>query len=327
MLAVAGTTGLMRDCRHIPWLDSVPQRRLRPDTLSESSGQTQLAGAGDSQFRWGRCVMPVVEVDESVERRHGLVVVPDVPPIDDRRHIGRRWDDRPGELSTMTFAHFLTSRPTPDEAIRLLVALLCWPVGAQGALLVTSSSVGVRTVASYVEQVPSWPDELGQQELPAEVVDIVKAAVGAHPVLWTEPDATGPAPMAAWLLGSTSDPVGVLVLFLSAPLEPRLVAMRANSVAEILGLYLAGAGHEATRSSGRLASARLGEEALSPRQRMILQMMSDELTNPQIASRIGFSTSTVRMESLAIYRALGVHDRQNAVIAGRALGLVASEEH
>jgi ATP/maltotriose-dependent transcriptional regulator MalT len=30
------------------------------------------------------------------------------------------------------------------------------------------------------------------------------------------------------------------------------------------------------------------------------------------------------MESLAIYRALGVHDRQHAVIAGRALGLLDS---
>ena len=128
--------------------------------------------------------------------------------------------------------------------------------------------------------------------------------------------------MAAWQLGSTADPVGVLVLFLSTPLEDRLVAMRANSLAEILGLYLAGAGLEPTRMSGRPSSARLGAEALSPRQLRILQMMANELTNPQIASRIGFSTSTVRMESLAIYRALGVHDRQHAVIAGRALGLL-----
>jgi DNA-binding CsgD family transcriptional regulator len=267
--------------------------------------------------------MAVVEAHDGVERRHGLVVVPDVSPSEDRRlHSGRRWDDRPGELATLTFTHLLTSRPTPEEAVRLFVALLCWPIGAQGALVVQRGVAGTRTVARYIDQVSTWPDTLPEGDLPPEVADIVSAAVGAHPILWTQPADVSRAPMAAWLLGSAADPVGVLVLFLATPLEERLVAMRANSLAEILGLYLAGVGLDAPRASGRPSSARLGVEALSCRQLQILQMMANELTNPQIASRIGFSTSTVRMESLAIYRALGVHDRQHAVVAGRALGLL-----
>jgi DNA-binding CsgD family transcriptional regulator len=267
--------------------------------------------------------MPVIEAKESVERRRGLVVVPDVPVDDDRRaQSGRRWDDRPGELATLTFTHFLTSRPSPDEAVRLLVALLCWPVGAQGAVIVKPNLAGPQVIARYVDQVATWPTDQPEDTLPPEVAKLVAASEVGHTVLWTQPEGGCFTPMGGWLLGSPSDPTGVLVLFLSTPLEERLVAMRANSIAEILGLYLGGTGIDTRHINGRHSSARLGAESLSERQQRILQMMADELTNPQIASRIGFSTSTVRMESLAIYRALGVHDRQHAVIAGRTLGLL-----
>lgn len=267
--------------------------------------------------------MPVLEAKESGERRHGLSVVSEQPAATDRRVTSsRRWDDRSGELATTTFAHFLTGRPTPDEAVRLLVAMLCWPIGAQGALVVKRTGMGLLTVAAYVDQVKAWPGGQDAGELPSEVATIVEQTNGAHPMMWSQPDNANRSPLAAWQLGSPSDPAGVLVVFLSTPLEERLVAMRANSIAEILGLYLAGMDFDAAHTSGRPSSSKLGAESLSPRQLRILQMMADELTNPQIASRIGFSTSTVRMESLAIYRALGVHDRQHAVIAARALGLL-----
>jgi DNA-binding CsgD family transcriptional regulator len=267
----------------------------------------------------------VLDVREVVDRRHGLsVVTSEMPAAAQSPDFGRRWDDRPGELATMTFAHLLTSRPSIQESLRLAVSMLCWPVGAQGAMLVRRDKAGRRVVARYVDQVSAWPDDLAAGEVPSAVAEIVAAAIGPHPVLWTQPDGSDRAPMAAWVLGSPSEPVGVLVIFLSTPLEPRLVTMRANSIAEILGLYLAGLGGDVRPDAGRVPPAEQLPEALTSRQEQILRMMAHELTNPQIASRIGFSTSTVRMESLAIYRALGVHDRQHAVIAGRALGLLDS---
>ena len=267
--------------------------------------------------------MPIAEAYEGVDRRRGLTVVPDVAPAEDRRpQSGRRWDDRPGELATMTFTHLLTTRPAPEEALRLLVALLCWPIGAQGALVVSTGVGGPRIGPCYMDQVVAWPDVHQDDALPPEVHDILVECITAHTVMWSRPEGERRTPMAAWLLGSSADPTGVLVLFLSTPLEGRLVAMRANSLAEVLGLYLGGVGLDAPGARGRPSSACLGAEALKSRQLQILQMMADDLTNPQIASRIGFSTSTVRMESLAIYRALGVHDRQHAVLAGRALGLL-----
>ncbi len=72
-------------------------------------------------------------------------------------------------------------------------------------------------------------------------------------------------------------------------------------------------------SEGHVAGGRK-RSPLSDRQHVILRSMSMGLTNRQIASRINFSESTVRMESIAIYRTYGVHSRSAAVAAARAAG-------
>jgi DNA-binding CsgD family transcriptional regulator len=265
--------------------------------------------------------------ERRAERRGRLSVVPEaVPGAAREAQRGRRWDDHPGLLPSTTYAHFLGGRPSLDDAVRLLVALLCWPIGAEGAVIVAHTDRGLRIAASYVEQVSSWPPDLAGDEVPDDVAELVNAVVGTQPVLWTEQSRGGRRPMAAWRLGPVGGTSGVLVVFLATPFEGRLVTMRASSIAEILSVYFAGASASDEAFLVSSTEVRPGSESLSPRQTRILQLMSSHCTNPQIASRIGFSTSTVRMESLAIYRALGVHDRQNAVIAGRALGLVASEE-
>lgn len=65
---------------------------------------------------------------------------------------------------------------------------------------------------------------------------------------------------------------------------------------------------------------------LTPRQLDVLALMSERLTNAQVARRLKFSESTVRMETIAIYRALGVHARSDAVRLARELGLVPDEQ-
>lgn len=62
--------------------------------------------------------------------------------------------------------------------------------------------------------------------------------------------------------------------------------------------------------------------SLTPRQVEILRWMSEGMTNRQIAARICFSESTVRLESMAIYRLLGVRSRGEAVAAARQAGLL-----
>lgn len=61
---------------------------------------------------------------------------------------------------------------------------------------------------------------------------------------------------------------------------------------------------------------------LSMRQKQILALMSSGETNASIALTIGFSPSTVRHETMRIFRYLGVHDRQAAVHEAIRRGLV-----
>ncbi len=273
--------------------------------------------------------MRASDAGSATGRRAELSVVP--APVTERRaapQTGRRWDDRPGELPAMTFARFLTTKPALDDVARFLVALLCWPVGAQGILIARDTPDGPVLLARYLEQVSDWPESELVDHVPDEVADLLAATRGVHPVFRTEPADPRHRPMAAWPLGSPAGPVGELVLLLASPLEPGVVSTRVGRIAEILAVYLAGAGATAPRSATVAhgpTEVRLAAGALTARQRQVLHLMSQGMTNPQIAIRIGFSDSTVRMESMAIYRALGVHDRHHAIVAGRALGLLDPE--
>lgn len=61
---------------------------------------------------------------------------------------------------------------------------------------------------------------------------------------------------------------------------------------------------------------------LTDRQRDIVKLMSQGMTNEQIARRIKFSHSTVRQESMSIYKFFGVNDRHSAVMAARMNGYI-----
>ena len=67
-----------------------------------------------------------------------------------------------------------------------------------------------------------------------------------------------------------------------------------------------------------------GPEDLTQRQREVLQYMSEGMTNGQIARILRFSESTVRQETMAIYRALRVGGRVEAVAYAREIGLLPS---
>lgn len=265
---------------------------------------------------------------KKAERARGLTAVPAMMPASQPAQqpvmSGRRWDDRSGEIPTMTFTRFLKGQPPLDDVMRLLVALLCWPVGAQGAMIVKYVAGQIEVLASYADSVMD-PLDIADDHLPADVIEIVEAAAGREPMLWTDPEDPTRRPLAAWSLGYATQGSSLLVLFMSTAIEARLVSARVDDVAEILGVYLIGGGTTLMRRSGdRFPATGIDHAILTERQMRILDLMAADCTNPQIAGRIGFSVSTVRMESLSIYRALGVHDRQHAVVAARALGLMAA---
>jgi DNA-binding CsgD family transcriptional regulator len=61
---------------------------------------------------------------------------------------------------------------------------------------------------------------------------------------------------------------------------------------------------------------------MSARQIQILQGMVDGKTNHELATDLGFSVSTIRHETMAIFRALGVSDRKEASKAAQIMELI-----
>jgi len=63
------------------------------------------------------------------------------------------------------------------------------------------------------------------------------------------------------------------------------------------------------------SNSALKMKLLTPRQRGILELMALELTNDEIADKLGFSSATIHAESSEIYRILQVSGRKGAVSA------------
>lgn len=243
-----------------------------------------------------------------------------LPPQPDETR--RRWSDRPGRIPALTFARLLTTSPGLDEIPRCLVGLLAWPLGATGALIVRQQDGEVSTLARYEEPLDSNLEVLRGPESEPCVSEIVAATGGLSPVVWTESDHRSCRPMAAWPLDSLNGHLDHLVMILGAPELAGTVSDRISGIPEVLAVYLAGKEPGFGRSATVESSPSRAAAHLSERQTRVLQLMAHDLTMQQIASIIGYSDSTVRMESLAIYRALGVHDRRQAVDTARSLGLL-----
>jgi DNA-binding CsgD family transcriptional regulator len=65
---------------------------------------------------------------------------------------------------------------------------------------------------------------------------------------------------------------------------------------------------------------------LTPRQFTILRLMSEGMKNREIAFSIGYSDSTVRLETMEIYKRLGTNGRHEAVRVANRLGLLENED-
>jgi LuxR family maltose regulon positive regulatory protein len=63
-------------------------------------------------------------------------------------------------------------------------------------------------------------------------------------------------------------------------------------------------------------------EPLSEREGEVLRLLAQGLRNPEIAHRLTISDNTVKAHVKQIYRKLEVHDRVQAIIRARELGLL-----
>jgi DNA-binding CsgD family transcriptional regulator len=100
-----------------------------------------------------------------------------------------------------------------------------------------------------------------------------------------------------------------------------LVRLRVSSVplrrgAAVVGVF--GVAVPLDRTSAPVEPA----PALTPRQLETLRLLGEGLDTRQIAERLGVAEETARNHIRALLRALGVHSRLEAVVAGRRLGLL-----
>jgi len=92
----------------------------------------------------------------------------------------------------------------------------------------------------------------------------------------------------------------------------------------LIGLYLSFLQKRRSLAADGAWSRKEAEpsQSLTARQSTILQLLSDGMKNREIAFAIGFSESTVRLETIEIYKKLGVQGRHEAVRVAVRLGLL-----
>jgi DNA-binding CsgD family transcriptional regulator len=123
-------------------------------------------------------------------------------------------------------------------------------------------------------------------------------------------------------------PIGAMVLtFRSWPSDAGLLESAQGPVLEkMLGalgaFYLQSTGIASGRGLVEAVTGDANPEDLTERQRVILGHMAEGQTNAQIARVLMLSESSIRQETVRIYRALGVKSRVEASKKGQALGLI-----
>jgi len=121
-----------------------------------------------------------------------------------------------------------------------------------------------------------------------------------------------------------SEPIGLLCLTLSAGAKMNVISPEALSVvSKVTGIWLDSLGvTSGSIAGGSQSNSAASPESLSERQLTVLRLMAEGKTNSQIAQDLILSESTIRQETVRIYRALGVSARADASKRAKHLGII-----
>lgn len=234
----------------------------------------------------------------------------------------------------ITLLSYLASKPTLDDVAQFLVLDIFREHKPRAALISIFDSSGNVTAAGSFGLASDVVRALRRMSLwdRSPAVDAIRdgeplvlndrdSLLGQYP--WLENHDGLLNPTMVWPLTLGTQRLGSLQMQFADPVSRDAVAPVFKATAPILGLYvsLRSAAVTPTETERPHVAPRSGngqvEAELSPRQVRILHLLAEGMTNPQIAARIGFSDSTVRQETMAIYRFLGADGRREAVhIAG-----------
>jgi DNA-binding NarL/FixJ family response regulator len=155
------------------------------------------------------------------------------------------------------------------------------------------------------------------------VPEVVLWDVGLHPA---DPAQVDPPDLGAPVLALVSDEAsGELALAAGArgllyrDVAPAPLLAALHAVAR--GLWVFDPGLSTVRAAPR-ATALPGPEALTPREREVLALLAEGLSNKAIADRLAISEHTAKFHVNAVLAKLGVQRRTEAVVRAARLGLV-----
>jgi LuxR family maltose regulon positive regulatory protein len=84
-------------------------------------------------------------------------------------------------------------------------------------------------------------------------------------------------------------------------------------------------GAEPHAQAGSSTALDIGLETLSSREQQILRLLSERLSNKEIADKLHISTVTVKRHVANVFQKLGVHGRRQAVAKANGLGLLQAQ--
>jgi len=135
-------------------------------------------------------------------------------------------------------------------------------------------------------------------------------------------------PTVAWPLSLGEERLGAIQMLFTSPIDEASLMQEFGFLTPVIALYLGLGSGIAALSNGHAVEPNghkpSNDEPLTERQMTILKMLAQGMTNPQIAARIGFSDSTVRQETMVIYRHLGANGRRDASRIAQMRGLLSS---
>lgn len=215
----------------------------------------------------------------------------------------------------------ISAADAPDLCRRLVHASFTGP-SVQGAhIYLLDNTSCLQKIASYGEtgDLPESDVSIWTESPLANAVREKQLGFGPleetndGPVLYCVPWISGDAPLGCLVLvmrpGTQTKPFEDQ----NVPLLGKLGAIYAQNT----GLTTAGIKARANSGNG---------EDLTSRQLAILNYMADGMVNAEIAQKLMLSESSIRQETVRIYRALGVANRLEASKKGRALGLVTTRQ-
>jgi DNA-binding CsgD family transcriptional regulator len=174
-------------------------------------------------------------------------------------------------------------------------------------------------VASYGQNF-----DLGQDEISTQDVNVLSKAVRSRNVAVESRDTATLFALPIELSGVTTGAF-LFTLAENAP-SPAFSKQVTSMLSRLGGLFMDNKGLSLKSSSSNQQSdtalSASSVQEMTTRQLNILQLMADGLTNAAIAKIVLLSESTVRQETIRIFRILKCHSRTEAIVKARAIGIL-----